>query len=240
MGGLISPTEIITSGGPAGSDDAFLRLSTATFHLGTRNTNQWTGNYAAVGVNCIEMDLKQLDDGEDHLEIRIIVWGPGGMFATKARTTHLARNQWQHYSFSLRPEHMVHVSGGTGVLADTLSQVERLQIRHDFETPTLPSQHPPHVTAEIGLDNIQARVGPLKLRQPIIDSGPTLSETSNNIVAGFSFSNLHSGRTYVLERSLDLNSDFWEQRLKFQSRGNTDSAWDTISDNPSILIYRVR
>ena len=46
---------------------------------------------------------------------------------------------------------------GTGALADTLSSVEKLLIRHDIDDPPTPARdHPEHIFATVGLDNIRA------------------------------------------------------------------------------------
>lgn len=50
----------------------------------------------------------------------------------------------------------MYVSGGTGILEDTLGKVETLLIRHDAENPAPPGMHPPHIKATVGIDNIKA------------------------------------------------------------------------------------
>ena len=51
--------------------------------------------------------------------------------------------------------------GGTGNLNDTLANVRTLLIRHDRAQPTPPGTHPPHITARLGIDNIQAVPTPI-------------------------------------------------------------------------------
>jgi hypothetical protein len=60
------------------------------------------------------------------------------------------------------------VTGGTGDLTDTLTAVRKLLIRHDRAEPTIPGDHPPHITATIGIDNIHPVPAP-----PEIDIKPS-------------------------------------------------------------------
>ena len=152
----------VTDGGPLGENDAFLQVSVAGFHLGTKTSNRaWTGDYLSGGVAAIEMDLAHLDANPD-LRIRLLLFGPGGAFATRTHflPASLPRGSWTHASFSVKAADLIYVSRGTGRVEDTLSQVTTLLIRHDLETPTLPGNHPPHIVASIGIDNIRAVIRP--------------------------------------------------------------------------------
>ena len=152
----------VIEGGPLGENDAFLQVSVAGFHLGTKTSNRaWTGDYLSCGVTAIEMDLAPLDANPD-LRIRLLLFGPGGAFATRTHflPASLPRGSWTHASFSVKAADLIYVSRGTGRVEDTLSQVTTLLIRHDLETPTLPGNHPPHITASIGIDNIEAVLRP--------------------------------------------------------------------------------
>ena len=164
--GLTLPPEQIPDGGPLGAGDGYLRLQANTFHLGARNplfgqtASQWTGDYLAAGVTAIEMDLNHLSPILEEVQIRIHLFGPGGSFASINRTPPLAADTWQRHVFGLTTVDLQHVAGGTGVLADTLAGVEKILIRHDGESPTLPGDHPPHITATLGMDNIRAIATP--------------------------------------------------------------------------------
>ena len=48
------------------------------------------------------------------------------------------------------------IGDGTGILADTLANVNIIQLHHDSATPTVPGNHPPHVVATLGIDNFEA------------------------------------------------------------------------------------
>ncbi len=148
----------VATGGPDGAGDAYLRVTTRRYHLATKNTDQWAGNYLAAGIGAIEMDLKYIipGPGADAVEIRILLFGPGGAFASANLTDPISTDAWERYRFGLTAADLVHVTGGTGDLTDTLTDVIKLLIRHDFADPKVPGDHPPHVTATLGIDNIHA------------------------------------------------------------------------------------
>jgi len=158
QGGTATPLRR-PDGGPGGAGDAWLRIATNRFHLATRNRDQWTGNYLAAGIDAIEMDLKHIRPGVDAVEIRILLRGPGGIFASANLTDPIATNAWQRYRFGLTAADLIYVTGtdGTGNLIDTLIDVDTLVIRHDRADPGVPGDvHPPHISAQLGIDNIRA------------------------------------------------------------------------------------
>jgi hypothetical protein len=162
-GGQRARPRRVADGGPGGAGDAYLRIGTFSYHLGTRNMDQWTGNYLAAGIDAIEMDLKHINPGTDAVEIRILLFGPGGAFASANLTDPISTDAWQRYRFGLTAADLVYVTGGTGDLNDTLTDVSKLLIRHDRAEPTVPSKHPPHITATLGIDNIHAVPEPVDL-----------------------------------------------------------------------------
>lgn len=152
----------VSADGPGGVDDTYMELSVSEFHLGAANRSQWSGNYLAEGITSIEMDLNYLA-GPDPANVRLMIWGDGGVWGSSSITP--VSTGWSHYSFSLAPEDLVLVSldidrrsqgTASGVLNDTLSTVNTLLFRNDSEIPTIPGSHPPHITATIGVDNIEA------------------------------------------------------------------------------------
>jgi hypothetical protein len=148
------PPAQVPTGGPAGPGDGYLQISTSGFHLGTRNEQQWKGDYLAARVEAIQLDAKHIDPSSDELRLRILILGPGGTFASINRTDPIAGDSWQSYVFGVTAADLTHVEGGTGILDDTLADVQKLLIRHDRETPRPPGSHPPHIAATLGLDNI--------------------------------------------------------------------------------------
>lgn len=153
-GGKTVPPEHHPDGGPTGTGDGFLQITTTNFHLGAKNTAQWTGNYIAAGIPALEMDLNNF--GPAAVDFRIVFFGPGGMFASSNRVSLAAGSGWQHAVYSLDPANLWYVSGGTANPSDTLSDVTTLLIRNDRDPPTPQGSHPPHITGTLGIDNIHA------------------------------------------------------------------------------------
>lgn len=198
-GGVITN---MATGGPDGAGDAYLQLERGTapeFHIATFNTNQWAGDYVAEGITALRMDLNHIA-GTDPLRIRIMIWGNGGVWGS-AETTPLpaAGGGWSAYAFGLTASDLVYVSGGTTNLADTLSTVNRIQIRHDYNgPPTPPGSHPEHVHGTLGIDNIQA------VSEPVITS---IDVASGMLELGIS--NVNTGGTYYVECVEDLTTNNW-------------------------------
>lgn len=194
--------EIINDGGPGGVDDAYLQIIRPTpsapypFHLGTKNTTTWMGNYLSAGIQAIAMDVKTISitSGPTHLSLRIVLFGPGGAFSSKEPVTVITDGDWQHIEFGLTRSDLVRILGagagyqgtlpGVDDLTATLRNVSTLLIRHDSTpTPTPVGQHPEHIMATLGIDNIEAILGPA----PIYD----VAWTFGNIV----------NESYVLDRA---------------------------------------
>lgn len=163
-----SPPAQVADGGPTGLGDGYLEVGVDGFHLGTNNESQWTGDYFANNVSSIEMDVARIA-GPSDVSLRVLLFGPGGTWASTALAPTMTGPGWQHLSFTLDNATFTHVTGsfkvpdGTGSLADTLSDVTNLLIRHDYSTPTIPGNHPPHITATVGIDNIAAVPEPATL-----------------------------------------------------------------------------
>lgn len=208
----------IPSGGPDGTGDAFLQTSIANFHLGTKNTSQWAGNYLEAGIEAIEMDLNHIDPGTDRLKMRILLFGPGGTFASQNLTADVSTNKWTHYVFGLSGSDLVHVTGGTGVLDDTLADVTTLLLRHDRPTPTPPGSHPPHITATLGIDNVHAVP-----RKPVI-SGFTLKGSQ----ATLDLTGLVAGVTNSVQMTDDLISGTWSNVLTFEASSEATNVTTTV------------
>ena len=163
------PPSQVPDGGPGGLGDGYLQISTAGFHLGTNNNaGQWAGDYLAAGVTSIEMDVNRIA-GPSDVSLRILLFGLGGTWASTNLAPTLTGPGWQHLSFALSAADLTYVPGsfvvpdGTGLLDDTLSGVTNLLIRHDSVVPTIPGQHPPHITATLGIDNVTAVPEPATL-----------------------------------------------------------------------------
>jgi hypothetical protein len=169
----------IPSGGPTGAGDNFLQIKRPTasnpfpFHLGTKNTTTWTGDYLTAGIKAIAMDVNAISvtSVSGNLSLRIVLFGPGGAFSSKDATTVITSGGWQYVEFDLTRSGLVRVFGsggsyidpGAGIdnLTDTLGDVGTLLIRHDSNAnPTPIGSHPEHILATVGIDNISALLGP--------------------------------------------------------------------------------
>jgi hypothetical protein len=232
-GGKFGPAVQPQMGGPAGGGDTYLEIATTGFHLGANNTAQWTGDFLAAGVTGIAMDLNHLSPVVDPVQIRILLFGAGGPFASVARTPSVTTNTWSRYVFDLSPTSLVHVPGGktgdgTGVLVHTLTNVTTLLIRHDAATPTPPGDHPPHVTETLGIDNIHA----VPLRPTI--AALVRTDPTN---ATLHLSTLLSGLSNRVETVTNLLTDTWGEVTTFVATGS--SATIAVETPPSSSFYRV-
>lgn len=170
--------EYVSGGGPAGATDGYLELTRPTptepypFHIGTKNSTTWAGDYLAAGIKAIEMDVNvvSVSFGPDNLSFRIVLFGPGGAFSTREPVPVITGGGWQRIRFGLTRSDLVHLfAAGSGYtdpgldiddLTDTLHHVDILLIRHDSApSPSLPGTHPEHVLASFGIDNITAVLG---------------------------------------------------------------------------------
>ena len=163
------PPAQVADGGPTGVGDGYLQIEVSGFHLGTNNeAGQWSGNYFANNISSIEMDVARIA-GPSDVSLRVVLFGPGGTWASTALAPTMSGPGWQHLSFTLDNANFTYVPGsikvpdGTGLLTDTLANVTEVLIRHDSLTPTIPGQHPPHITATVGIDNIAAVPEPATL-----------------------------------------------------------------------------
>lgn len=175
-----NPVHVATGG--AGDNGGFLQVSrpvSAPFHVAAFNKNQWTGNYLAAGITAIEMDLNHIA-GPDALNVRLMIWGAGGTWASTSLTP--ISTGWNRYSFGLTSADLTFVNldtngpptgagGGTGTATDTLQQVNIFQLRHDYPTPTPPGSHPDHISATLGIDNVQAVPEPATLLYMLVAGG---------------------------------------------------------------------
>ncbi len=144
-------------------------------------------------------------------------------------TVACCRGGWNTYTFGLTASDLVHVSGGTINLSDTLSTVNRIQIRHDYDAPpTPPGSHPEHVHGTLGIDNIHA------LSEPVI--------TSINVSPGvldLGISNVNVGATYYVQCIEDLTTNNWaEVGSSFEGiKGSTN--WTDSLSGATSAFYRV-
>ena len=151
------PPENVASGGPAGADDNYLRLTSfggqgAGSRLVVVNVAQWAGDYAGAGVNAIEMDL--LNMGPNDLFIRLLLEDPMGGPPTNVAVSTSAfvlpsASNWTHAVLSLKPEDLTALIGSVNTV---LSNATAVRI---YSSPV--AIFPPDpVIGLLGVDNIRA------------------------------------------------------------------------------------
>ena len=148
------PTNIAT-GGPAGADDNFLRLTSNGSPSGPGgrlvvfNEVQWAGNYLAAGVSSIQMQVKNL--GSTVLVLRLILDDSAdGQSLTTDPITLAAGSDWSPISFSLAAANL---SGGS--FDTVMGNVIGLNLVHSPDVIAHRS-FAPGIVAQLGVDNIKA------------------------------------------------------------------------------------
>jgi len=152
-----APTNI-ANGGPAGAGDRYLQISATSNFLGVFNKVQWSGNYIAAQIDHIDMNLKNFGPNPVSIRIMLLTAGCdfGGTLCT-AWTSTLATpvsagSSWITASFSVKEINLTRVLGSQSYAA-SLSNVERILIRHDDGTPNPPTSGVA-VSATLGIDNV--------------------------------------------------------------------------------------
>jgi hypothetical protein len=162
-GGLAPDPQNIADGGPLGTGDNFLRITSdgggAAGKLTTFNRVQWAGatggvdDYIAAGVTSIEMDLKNF--GSTALTIRIAFKiGTGQFDPGYVSTTGFSLavgSDWQHATFSLSD--MNAANGSPGTLNSVLSNPAEMRILHSAAANTVRGDI---IVGMLGVDNIRA------------------------------------------------------------------------------------
>lgn len=160
LGGSAVPPAVVASGGPAGAADAFLQLTslggsgnTPGGRLTALNATQWAGNYGALGITAIEMDLQNL--GSSDLAIRLLFENAAGGPPTAVAITDAillpAGSGWTHAVFAIDASSLTALLGS---VADVLASTTILRI---FHGPSEAFPGPPLVS-QLGVDNILAAV----------------------------------------------------------------------------------
>ena len=154
-GGAADPVNVST-GGPAGTGDAFLRVSAtggggAGGKLLTYNrAGQWTGNFSTAGVNALSMDLKNF--GTTPLSMRIAVQESAGTWYVSTQPVTLAAdNAWHSATFPLTQAGMTS-TGGSTPFNTALTRVSEFRI---LDNPGV-DFHGALISSSFGVDNVRA------------------------------------------------------------------------------------
>jgi hypothetical protein len=150
------PTNIAT-GGPAGADDNYLRVTgTGMFGAGGRlvvfNGSQWAGDYWQANVGSIRMDVN--NTGPNDLSLRLMIAeGLGQFFNNGAISTDAitvpAGSGWTEVEF---PIGLADLTAVEGSVAPALSNAAVLWLQHNEGT----SFPPDPFAGVLGVDNIEA------------------------------------------------------------------------------------
>lgn len=157
-GGGAAPT-LQFSGGPTGSGDAFLRITSSApigpgSKLATHNDSpDWIGDYAALDASRVTVDLRNPATSPP-LSMRLVLLGPvttGERYTSTNAQTVPNDGGWHHYEFSLAESDLSQVLGNA-THADLMQNVLRVMLRHDSGSP---SSGGTPVFATLDLDNIR-------------------------------------------------------------------------------------
>jgi hypothetical protein len=153
-GGATDPTNV-TTGGPGGANDNFLRVSArGGSGAGSRLTSynrasQWVGNYVTAGVTSVEMDLKNL--GTTPLVMRVGLQETGNTrYVTTVPFNLPSDGLWHHAAFPLNPTSLTRI--GSTAVATGLTRVSELRIIHSTAADFMGDP----IASSFGVDNVRA------------------------------------------------------------------------------------
>ncbi len=200
----------LADGGPTGTGDGFLLVSSGTFggrsRLITFNQAQWTGDFAAAGVGAVAMSLKNF--GDSTLPIRITIRDQtGGQAVPGYSSTDAfmlpADGQWHTANFNLTAADMTPVNPFDAML-DPFSVLITKVADFRILSAAAPAIIGDAIDAQIGIDKVTAVPPPVSSwtgasSTSWADSGNwtgaapgATSGTTNNDTANFNQNAAHS------------------------------------------------
>ena len=154
-GGGASDPSNVTTGGPGGANDNFLRVTArGGSGAGSRLTSfnrasQWIGNYVSAGVTSVEMDLKNL--GTTPLVMRIGLQETAGTRFSSTTPFNLpADGLWHHAAFPINATSLTRT--GSTPVATALTRINELRIMHSVSADFMGDP----IVSSVGVDNIRA------------------------------------------------------------------------------------
>lgn len=158
-----APSPQALTGGPGGSSDHYLRITSDGSGAGGKltvfNRAQWVGSYLAEGVTAIEMDLRNFS--ATTLQIRLGFKQDSGFSAPgySSATPFLLPNdgQWHRAVFPLVESAFTPIQA-PGPFANVLSGMALGEVR--ILHATTPSLTGSNITGGLGIDNIRAIPSP--------------------------------------------------------------------------------
>ncbi|MDX2246455.1 MAG: multicopper oxidase domain-containing protein [Bacteroidia bacterium] len=232
-----NPPVNVYSGGPTGSGDAYLEItsnggSSSGAKLVAFNTAHWAGDYIAEGIKTIRMHVNNIS-GPD-LNLRLRFDGPGGTFLSVNPVQVLAGSGWQSVIF---PIEAADLTGGSDYTA-TLSEVSNLWI-YNSAGAIFPG---PVTSSVLGVDNILA-TGPAT-GFPVEWLAFTAKPSGNQVQLNWTTGIEQNNRGFEVEYSTqDIFNEF--STLGFvEGKGNSDTRTDytflTESLKPGTYQFRLR
>jgi hypothetical protein len=156
-GGAADPV-VVSTGGPGGAGDAFLRVTAnggggAGSKLVTINeSTAWTGNFATAGVTAVSMDLKNFGTSPLSMRVALEESGSGGThYVSNPPFTLPADGAWHTATFPLTSAGLTSLNGGTP-LATGLTRITEFRI---LDNPSLDFRGA-SIASSFGVDNIRA------------------------------------------------------------------------------------
>ena len=188
-----NPPTVVTSGGPSGGADAYLKTVSTGVGAGGKmimfNTAQWLGDYNAVGVTKITADMANFGSTPLHMRIAFQGGPSSSRYASTNEQLLPANGVWRPVTFDLIPSELTLISG-TDSVAAALRIVSELRIL----SSTTPLYNGDSVVAVLGTDNIRATsvpvpepsmlpIGLLSIAAVTISSGRTRNRIKNIVIA---------------------------------------------------------
>ena len=153
------PVLNIDTGGPAGMDDNYMQISAVGGSgpgrfLTAFNRVQWLGNYIALGVTAIEIDLQNFSKVDLNIRLGFKESTNAGASGYLSAAFSLpAGSGWQHAIFFINPASMIAVGSPADFNTFFADNFGEMRIINEAGTSNLNGDI---VTAEMGVDNIHA------------------------------------------------------------------------------------
>jgi hypothetical protein len=149
-GGSPNPPLVVTTGGPAGSGDGWLRVtatggSGAGSRLSVISDSDWYGNYTAVGVTAIALDAINL--GTTELQLRLYFDSAAGSALSSLALNLAVGSGWTHLVFPVLPAALSGLNP-----AATLQGVTGFRVFNNADAAFPPAA----VVGVLGIDNVAA------------------------------------------------------------------------------------
>ncbi len=236
----------VATGGPGGPGDHYLEIDAMGFSsLGSKmvgfNTNQWTGNFIAAGVNAVEMDLKAISidpiSGISALTMRIAFRSATGPLITKGVSGYVSTNsvslpvdgQWHHAVFnfsSLVPINSTNDGSPPAPLGTFLTAPPEFRIFHLVNPNAVIGDI---VKAKVGIDNIHAFTN-VKIQSTVRVSAGTIRLQGKGV----------PNTTYTIQSSPDLAAAFTTLGTTVTAANGTFQFDDNTVTGVTQRFYRIK